>query len=142
MTDKDLRVSEAQIALHWQEENKFPPAPSFTAQANMTHPEIYQRFSQENFPDMYVSLKPKKNPSTKIQAAVVQSIEQSIGKIAFPTNVWIVPDMPKTRSGKIMRRVLAPIYSNQDVGDVTTLARPDIVGQIRQLVQGDHTESG
>ena len=53
MTDKDLRVSEAQIAVHWQEENKFPPAPSFIAQANMTDPEIFQRFSLENFPDCY-----------------------------------------------------------------------------------------
>jgi len=40
MTDKELRVSEAQIAVHWQEENKFSPAPGFIAQANMTDPEI------------------------------------------------------------------------------------------------------
>ena len=44
--------------------------------------------------------------------------------------------MPKTRSGKIMRRVLAAISNNMDTGDITTLANPDIVGQIRQLVQG------
>ena len=93
-------------------------------------------------PDMYVSLKPKKKPSKKIQAAVIQSIEQSIGKIARPKNVWIVPDMPKTRSGKIMRRVLASISNGRDVGDVTTLANPDVVEQIRQMVQGDYTESG
>ena len=93
-------------------------------------------------PDMYVSLKPKNKPSKKIQAAVIQSIEQSIGKIARPKNVWIVPDMPKTRSGKIMRRVLASISNGRDVGDVTTLANPDVVEQIRQMVQGDYTESG
>jgi len=44
--------------------------------------------------------------------------------------------MPKTRSGKIMRRVLASISNRRDVGDVTTLANPDVVDQIRTLVQG------
>jgi hypothetical protein len=44
--------------------------------------------------------------------------------------------MPKTRSGKIMRRVLAAISNHMDTGDITTLANPDIVAQIRELVQG------
>jgi hypothetical protein len=47
----------------------------------------------------------------------------------------IVPDMPKTRSGKIMRRVIASISNFADVGDVTTLANPEIVDAIRQHVQ-------
>ena len=59
-----------------------------------------------------------------------------IGKIARPKTVHIVPDMPKTRSGKIMRRVLAAISNHMDTGDITTLANPDIVEQIRELVQG------
>jgi len=59
-----------------------------------------------------------------------------IGKIARPKHVYIVPDMPKTRSGKIMRRVLAAISNRRDVGDVTTLANPDVVEQIRTMVQG------
>jgi acetyl-CoA synthetase len=44
--------------------------------------------------------------------------------------------MPKTRSGKLMRRVLAAISNTLDVGDITTLANPDIVEQIRVQVQG------
>jgi acetyl-CoA synthetase len=44
--------------------------------------------------------------------------------------------MPKTRSGKIMRRVLAAISNRMHTGDITTLANPDIVEQIRELVQG------
>ncbi len=59
-----------------------------------------------------------------------------IGKIARPKSVHIVPDMPKTRSGKIMRRVLAAISNTLATGDITTLANPDIVEQIRQAVQG------
>ncbi|MFQ5959897.1 MAG: acetate--CoA ligase [Candidatus Methylomirabilales bacterium] len=86
-------------------------------------------------PDIYVSLKPDLEPSEHIQGSVVASIEEDIGKIARPKNVWIVPDMPKTRSGKIMRRVLAAISNGRDVGDVTTLANPDIVEQIHKMVQ-------
>jgi acetyl-CoA synthetase len=44
--------------------------------------------------------------------------------------------MPKTRSGKIMRRVLAAISNTMDTGDITTLANPDVVEQIRVAVQG------
>ena len=93
-------------------------------------------------PDMYISLQPNVKASKKIEAAVVRSIEESIGKIARPKHVWIVPDMPKTRSGKIMRRVLTAISNGRDVGDVTTLANPDVVEQIRLMVQGEYTESG
>jgi len=67
---------------------------------------------------------------------VIKANEEVIGKIARPKHVYIVPDMPKTRSGKIMRRVLAAISNRRDVGDVTTLANPDVVEQIRVMVQG------
>ena len=86
-------------------------------------------------PDIYVSLKPGYHPSKEIENGVVKSIEKEIGKIARPKHVWIVPDMPKTRSGKIMRRVLAAISNHADVGDVTTLANPEIVEEVRRMVQ-------
>ncbi|MDX1437587.1 MAG: acetate--CoA ligase, partial [Anaerolineales bacterium] len=92
-------------------------------------------------PDIYLSLKPGYDPSADIEKAVISSIETNIGKIARPKHVYIVPDMPKTRSGKIMRRVLASISNNRDVGDVTTLANPEIVEQIRRMVQGESSES-
>ncbi len=88
-------------------------------------------------PDVYVSLKPGFDSGKEIQTKVIAAIDDSIGKIARPKNVYIVPDMPKTRSGKIMRRVLAAISNNQDVGDVTTLANPEIVDEVRKLVQGE-----
>ena len=65
-----------------------------------------------------------------------------IGKIARPKNVWIVPDMPKTRSGKIMRRVIASVSNFADVGDVTTLANPEIVEDIRHQVQAAKAAHG
>ena len=54
--------------------------------------------------------------------------------IAKCRNVWIVPDMPKTRSGKIMRRVLGAISNKGDVGNVMTLANPEIVEEIQKMV--------
>ncbi len=50
--------------------------------------------------------------------------------------------MPKTRSGKIMRRVIAAISNFADVGDVTTLANPEIVDDIRHQVQSEKVARG
>ncbi len=65
-----------------------------------------------------------------------------IGKIARPKNVWVVPDMPKTRVGKIMRRVIAGISNFADVGDVSTLANPEVVEQIRIRSRATKKERG
>jgi len=87
-------------------------------------------------PEVYIAVKPGVPPSQDIIDRVIKANEEVIGKIARPKHVYIVPDMPKTRSGKIMRRVLAAISNRRDVGDVTTLANPDVVEQIRVMVQG------
>ncbi len=92
-------------------------------------------------PDIYVSLKPGYQPGKEIVDKVVESIVVTIGKIARPKHVYIVPDMPKTRSGKIMRRVSAAISNRRDIGDVTTLANPEIVEEVRRMVQGEDLES-
>ncbi len=88
-------------------------------------------------PVVYIALKPGyENEGEKIAQKIVATIESVIGKIARPKNIYIVPDMPKTRSGKIMRRVLSAISNRFNVGDVTTLANADVVEKIRVLVQG------
>jgi acetyl-CoA synthetase len=92
--------------------------------------------------EMYVALKPGFTPSPEIEQKVTAAIETEIGKIARPKNVWIVTDMPKTRSGKIMRRVIASISNFADVGDVTTLANPEIVDDIRHHVQSEKVAHG
>jgi len=86
-------------------------------------------------PDLYVALKPGIKSSPELAEKISNTICDSIGKIAKPKNVWIVSDMPKTRSGKIMRRVLAALSNKKDVGDVSTLANPNIVDEIKKLVQ-------
>jgi acetyl-CoA synthetase len=86
-------------------------------------------------PDVYVALKPGIKPSKEIEDAVKKAIEENIGKFARPKDVYIVPDMPKTRSGKIMRRVLATLSNRSDkVGDVTTLMNPEVVEVIKKMV--------
>jgi len=92
--------------------------------------------------EMYVSLKPGLSPGKEIRDKVVAAIETEIGKIARPRNVWIVSDMPKTRSGKIMRRVIAAVSNFTDVGDVSTLANPEIVDEIRHQVQAEKEARG
>jgi len=89
-------------------------------------------------PEVYVALKPGATMSGGVvEDKIKEAIEHQIGKIARPRKVHVVPDMPKTRSGKIMRRVLAAISNQLDTGDVTTLANPDVVEQIRVMVQGN-----
>jgi acetyl-CoA synthetase len=88
-------------------------------------------------PEIYIALKPGYAPTKEITDKIVTTIETMIGKIARPKRVHIVPDMPKTRSGKIMRRVLAAISNTLDTGDISTLANPDVVEQIRVVVQGE-----
>jgi len=87
-------------------------------------------------PEVYISIKPGVASNKQVIDKVMHVIETMIGKIARPKRIHVVPDMPKTRSGKIMRRVLAAISNRMHTGDITTLANPDIVEQIRELVQG------
>jgi acetyl-CoA synthetase len=90
-------------------------------------------------PVVYVSLRPGVEDGKRVAGEVTSSLETVIGKIARPKSVHIVTDLPKTRSGKIMRRVLAAIANTMDTGDVTTLANPEVVEQIRKQVQGEES---
>jgi acetyl-CoA synthetase len=92
--------------------------------------------------EMYISLKPGIGADAGIDRKVSEAIVKEIGPIARPKNVWIVKDMPKTRSGKIMRRVIAAVSNFTDTGDVSTLANPEIVDDIRHHVQSAKAASG
>jgi len=86
-------------------------------------------------PDLYIALKTGVQPSQELAQKISDAVCDQIGKIAKPRKVWLVPDMPKTRSGKIMRRVLGAISNRGDVGNVMTLANPEVVEEIRNMVQ-------
>jgi len=85
-------------------------------------------------PDLYVVLQPGFKPSNEITNKISNMVCEAIGKIAKPRKVWIVKDMPKTRSGKIMRRILSDISNKRNIGDVTSLANPDIVEDLKDIV--------
>ncbi len=72
-----------------------------------------------------------------IQQEIIETVRTIIGPIAKPDIVQIVPGLPKTRSGKIMRRILRKIASNElsNLGDTSTLLNPEVVDQI---VEGAH----
>ena len=80
-------------------------------------------------------MKPGLKASDDLAKKISDTVCVEIGKIAKPRKVWIVTDMPKTRSGKIMRRVLGAISNDKDVGDVTTLANPEIVEEIKEMAK-------
>ena len=92
--------------------------------------------------EMYVSLKEGLQPSRAVEDKVTAATEHQIGKIGRPMHVWIVPDVPKTRSGKIMRRVLAGISNFADAGDVSTLANPETVDDIKRHIQSEKLAHG
>jgi len=67
-----------------------------------------------------------------IVAELRKHVRKEIGPIATPRQVMIVPELPKTRSGKIMRRLLRDVAENREVGDVTTLADSSVMDLISQ----------
>jgi acetyl-CoA synthetase len=66
-------------------------------------------------------------------------VAQKIGPIAKPANIVFTPELPKTRSGKIMRRLLRDVAEHRPLGDTTTLADPAVVEEIRE--RGETTPS-
>lgn len=93
-------------------------------------------------PEMYISLKPGIDPNQDVAREVTMALRSIIGPIATPAHVWVASDLPKTRSGKIMRRVIASISNFMDVGDITTLANPEVVEEIREHVQAAKIADG
>jgi acetyl-CoA synthetase len=59
-------------------------------------------------------------------------VAQEIGPIAKPRQIMLTPELPKTRSGKIMRRLLRDVAEHRDLGDVTTLLDPTVVNAIKE----------
>ena len=92
-------------------------------------------------PELYVSLQPGFEGSD-VEDQVKRKINEMIGPIARPKHVWVTNDLPKTRSGKIMRRVVAAISNFMDPGDTTTLANPEIVEEIDRQVRAAKVEMG
>ncbi len=79
----------------------------------------------------YVILRGTHQASPELAEEVRQHVSTKLGPIARPRAVFLVPDLPKTRSGKIMRRLLRDVAEGRELGDATTLADSSVVDEIR-----------
>jgi acetyl-CoA synthetase len=79
----------------------------------------------------YVILRSGNEPSEELAGELREHVAEMIGKFARPKQIMFTPDLPKTRSGKIMRRLLRDIAEQRALGDVTTLADENVVNTIR-----------
>ena len=83
----------------------------------------------------YVTTEEGQEGTDDLRKRAVESVEDAIGPFARPEEVVFTPDLPKTRSGKIMRRLLEDIANDDDLGDTSTLRNPGIVEDIQQHEQ-------
>jgi len=71
------------------------------------------------------------------QKELIMQVRKSIGPFAAPKAIYVIPDLPKTRSGKIMRRILRKILSGEEdqLGDISTLSDPSVDEKIIETVK-------
>jgi acetyl-CoA synthetase len=85
----------------------------------------------------FVILKEGNLPSPELAAELKEHVVKKIGVIARPEDVLFAADLPKTRSGKIMRRLLKDIAEGKTLGDMTTLADPAVVARLKTEYEED-----
>jgi acetyl-CoA synthetase len=85
----------------------------------------------------FVTLKGSQEGSPEKLQELRQHVGTKIGKLAMPANIVFTPELPKTRSGKIMRRLLRDVAEQRELGDTTTLADPTVVEEIRERATAD-----
>ena len=89
----------------------------------------------------FVILRASEHDGPDVATNLRNHVAKEIGAIAKPRQIMIVPELPKTRSGKIMRRLLRDVAENRSLGDVTTLADPTIMNLISSgLASGSSNE--
>ena len=70
----------------------------------------------------------------ELVAEIREHVAKKIGKLARPKRIVWADDLPKTRSGKIMRRLLRDIAEGRELGDVTTLRDPEVMAQLEERI--------
>jgi acetyl-CoA synthetase len=88
----------------------------------------------------FVSLKGGDDGSVEMMEELREHVARKIGKIARPANLVFTPELPKTRSGKIMRRLLQDISENRELGDTTTLAEPTVVQELQERAKEEREQ--
>jgi acetyl-CoA synthetase len=90
----------------------------------------------------FVTLKGGQDGSVQKLEELRNHVARKIGPIAKPANIVFTPELPKTRSGKIMRRLLRDVAENRPLGDTTTLADPAVVDELRTRGQAEAGDEG
>ncbi|WP_114312566.1 AMP-binding protein [Thermus caldifontis] len=85
---------------------------------------------------LFAVLKPGYTSDPELAQGVADRVAEALGKPLRPEKVLFVPDLPKTRNAKVMRRVVRAAYLGQDPGDLSALENPEAVEAIRQAAQG------
>lgn len=85
--------------------------------------------------EAFVILRESAEDDDNVIQQLREHVRSEIGPIATPRSIMTVPDLPKTRSGKIMRRLLKDVAENREIGDVTTLADASVMDLIQQRVR-------
>jgi acetyl-CoA synthetase len=88
----------------------------------------------------FVSLKGGEEGSVDMMEELREHVARKIGPIAKPANIVFAPELPKTRSGKIMRRILRDCAEQRELGDTTTLADPAVVDEIKQRAEAERRD--
>jgi acetyl-CoA synthetase len=83
----------------------------------------------------YVSTEGDVEPDAAVRDRITATIEDAIGPVATPESVIFTPELPKTRSGKIMRRLLEDVANGDQLGDTSALRNPEIVGEIQAEIR-------
>ncbi|HVA21594.1 MAG TPA: acetate--CoA ligase [Candidatus Micrarchaeia archaeon] len=90
----------------------------------------------------YVTLRAAHEPSVEHMGVLREHVGTKIGKIAMPANIVFTTELPKTRSGKIMRRLLRDVAEHRTLGDTSTLADPAVVDELRARAVSDEGQEG
>ena len=85
----------------------------------------------------YVITEEGQDENDDFRQSIVEAVEDTIGPFARPEAVVFTDELPKTRSGKIMRRLLENIADGEEIGNTSTLRNPDVVYDIQRKVQGE-----
>jgi acetyl-CoA synthetase len=84
-------------------------------------------------PVLFVVLKGEIQEEENLKEEIRRWVEERMGKALSPAKIHIVPDLPKTRNAKVMRRVIRRVYLKEDPGDLSSLVNPEILGYFRNL---------
>ncbi|MDH5806198.1 MAG: acetate--CoA ligase [Candidatus Methanomethylicaceae archaeon] len=84
-------------------------------------------------PVAFIVLRPGHEPSPQLRMELIKHIRETIGSIATPHTIYFLEKLPKTRSGKIMRRVLSAIVEDRSIGDITTIEDETSIDEVKKV---------